>query len=68
LTRRGPVYRGGPDGQSGLLDTPVGKAFVASGGIAAMNAKGALDETETAAKSVEDALEAAITKVSESGE
>jgi len=43
-----------------LLDTPAGKAFVASGGIAALRAKGVLDETGTTAKSVETSLEAAL--------
>jgi hypothetical protein len=50
---------------AGLLDTPAGKAFVASGGVAALHAKGLLDETETTAKSVETALEAALSQVSE---
>jgi len=43
-----------------LLGTPAGKAFVASGGIAALRAKGILDETGTTAKSVETSLEAAL--------
>jgi hypothetical protein len=48
---------------AGLLDTPAGKAFVASGGIAALHARGLLDETETTAKSVETALEAALSQM-----
>ncbi|WP_034267177.1 hypothetical protein [Actinospica robiniae] len=51
-----------------LLDTPAGKAFIAGGGITALNAKGILDETETTAKTVEDALEAALSQAAESGE
>jgi len=51
-----------------LLDTPAGKAFVASGGIATLHAKGVLDETENTAHSVETALEAAISQMGSGGE
>jgi len=50
-----------------LLDTPAGKAFVASGGIAALNTKGILDETGTTAKSVETSLEALLNQMTSTG-